>query len=95
MKRTTVYLKEEMDLALSQIAKRRGQAKAEIVREALAALVEQEDKNLNHDIPSWLGAGDSGGIGRAESDDEVLLELLEQEHEEILADWEARKQAHG
>ena len=87
-----MYLEEETDLALSQIAKQRGRAKAEIVREALTALIEREGKSPTA-IPSWLGAGDSGGMSHAESDDETLLELLEQEHQEILTSWEAQQKA--
>ena len=83
-----------MDLALSRIAKRRGQAKAEVVREALTVLVRQENASPDEEIPSWLGAGDSGGADWAERDEE-LLELLEEEHQEILASWEAQKKASG
>jgi predicted transcriptional regulator len=96
MKRTTVYLEEHIDLALSQIAKRRGQAKAELIREGLAALVEREQEaDMDEVMPSWVGAGDSGGQNVAERDEEVLLEQLEQEHKEILSSYdEEQKQAN-
>lgn len=93
MKRTTVYLEEEMDLALLQIAKRRGQAKAELIREGLAALIEREQEAVaDAALPSWVGAGDSGGSSWKDHDKE-LLELLEKDHEEGLASWDAAKKA--
>ena len=117
MKRLTVYLEDYLDLALARIAKQRGQSKAELVRETLAAFAEREQQaGADEAVPSWLGAGDSSvttvlgreeglrplprsvGLGRsgspgwAERDDEILLELLEREHEEILASYdEAQK----
>ena len=89
MKRTTVYLEEQTDLALSQIAKRRGQAKAELIRQALTAYIEREQKAVADEaVPSWVGAGNSGVSGWTD-DDRELLELLEKDHEEALASWDA------
>lgn len=109
MKQLTVYLEDYPDLALARIAKRRGQSKAELIRETLVAFAEREQQAGADDaVPSWLGAGDSSlttvlgreegprllprsvGLGRsgspgwAERDDEILLELLERDHEEVL-----------
>jgi predicted transcriptional regulator len=96
MKRTTVYLEEQMDLALSQIAKRRGRAKAELIREGLAALIHQEQQALSAEgVPSWVGAGDSGGVNDAEHDEDVLLELLEAEYEEILTSYDEQQKKAG
>lgn len=96
MKRTTVYLEEQMDLALSQIAKRRGRAKAELIREGVAALISQEQKVLaDEGVPPWLGAGDSGGVYDAEREEDVLLELLEAEYKEILTSYDEEQKKAG
>ncbi len=94
MKRTTVYLEEQTDLALSQIAKWRGQAKAELIREALAALIEREQESPRP-LPRSVGMGHSGMSNWAERDEEILLELLEQDHQEIVADYEARQKSRA
>ncbi len=94
MKRTTVYLEEQTDLALSQIAKRRGQPKAELIRQALAAFIEREQESPRP-LPRSVGMGRSGMSNWAERDEEILLELLEQDHEEIVADYEARQKSRA
>lgn len=85
MKRTTVYLEEQTDLAPSQTAKRRGQAKAEIIREALTALVEREQESPRP-LPRSVGMGRSGVANWDERDKEILLE---RDHQETVADYEA------
>ena len=46
-------------------------------------------------MPRSVGMGHSGMSNWAEQDEEILLELLEQDHEEIVADYEAgRKVEH-
>ena len=90
MKRTTIYLEESADLALSQIAKRRGQAKAELIREGVASLIKPEQQ-VSRPLPRSVGMGRSGSPDWAERDEETLLELLEKEYEETVADYEARQ----
>lgn len=99
MKRTTVYLEEEMDFALSQLAKRRQRAKAELLREALANFIAQQKVADKQDIPSWLGGGDSRAErGLQESaetegaqEDVLYQEHLEREYESIVASYERTK----
>lgn len=43
-------------------------------------------------FPRSVGMGRSSLPNGAERDEEILLELLEKEHEEIIADYEARQQ---
>lgn len=93
MKRTTVYLEEELDLAFSRLARQRRQPKAALLREALSSfLAAQEDRG---GVPSWLGAGDSS---RNETVREGLVgdetdygEHLEREYEEILESYKRSK----
>lgn len=93
MKRTTVYLEELTDFSLSQIAKQRGTSKAELIRQALTALVEREQRAAADEAePSWLGAGASGRADAREYDAE-LLELLERDHEDALASYDAARKA--
>ncbi len=93
MKRTTVYLEEATDLKLSQIAKQRGTSKAELIRQALTALIERERQGAADEAaPSWLGAGASGRADAREYDAE-LLELLERDHEDALASYDAARKA--
>ena len=89
MKRTTVYLEEQTDLNLSQLARQQGRSKAELIREALGAYTRQQ--SCNQDMPSWVGAGRSGIPDLAERDEELLGEIYEERHARILADWEARE----
>lgn len=42
MRKTTVYLPDELKRALAELAARRGQSEADIVREALSALTTAE-----------------------------------------------------
>jgi predicted transcriptional regulator len=94
MKRTTVYLEEATDLALSRLAKQRQQAKAELLREALSQFIAQHERAESQDVPLWLGAGDSG-LDRAaqevEQDGARYAEHLEREYEEILSSYEQSK----
>jgi Arc/MetJ-type ribon-helix-helix transcriptional regulator len=43
MQKTTVYIPDDLKRALSELAKRRGQSEAELIREALSALTAEQD----------------------------------------------------
>ena len=86
MKRTTVYLEEQTDLNLSQLARQQGRSKAELIREALKAYTRQQ-KHVEKPTPSWVGAGRSGIPDLAERDEELLGEIYEERHARIMADW--------
>ena len=74
MKRTTIFLPEELDRDLSVYAQRSGKPAAAIVREAIAAyIVESRD---THALPSFAGAFDSGHTDTAERHDALLFGAL-------------------
>lgn len=82
MKRTTVYLKEQTDLNLSQLARQQGRSKAELIRAALDEYVNIMLKEARP-VPDWVGMGDSGGARIAERDEELLQKGLAEEHERL------------
>lgn len=89
MKRTTVYLSEATDLTLTHLAQQQKRAKAELIREALHDYV--ESNATTRSLPQSVGMGRSGMPDLAERDEELLGQLLEEEHERIMADWNARQ----
>ncbi|WP_135257411.1 MULTISPECIES: CopG family transcriptional regulator [Thermus] len=76
MKRTTLYLPEELDLLLSQLARREGRSKAQLIREALERFAEAKREGV---LPSWVGVGESRDPGYIDRDEEELLRALEEE----------------
>lgn len=84
-----MYLDETTDLALTQLAKRRGRAKAELMREALASYLERQHTPCL--LPRSVGMGRSGVPDLAERDEELLAELYKEKHARITADWEAEQ----
>ena len=74
MKRTTIFLPEELDRDLSVYAQRSGRPAAAIVREAIAAyIVESRDGQV---LPSFAGVFDSGHTDTAERHDTLLFGTL-------------------
>lgn len=88
MKRTTVYLEEETDLNLSQIARQQGRAKAELIREALNVYVAQR---ASRTLPRSVGIGHSGVPDLAEHDEEILGELFEEKYAHIMEAEKVRR----
>jgi hypothetical protein len=70
MKRTTVYLPEETDLLLKRLARKAGRSQAELIREAIANYIGNENKPL----PPSVGMGASGRNDLSERDEELLWE---------------------
>jgi predicted transcriptional regulator len=69
MRKTTVYLPDDLDRALKAKAKRMGAPAAELLREAVRASLEGEDG------VRWPGSIGAGAAGRfAAADDEAVLE---------------------
>jgi len=91
MKRTTVYLDDRTDLELARLARQQGRSKAELIREALAAHVATAARE-SQGAPDWVGMVDSGGARIAERDEELFGKLLEEEYDQILTEWHARRQ---
>jgi Ribbon-helix-helix protein, copG family. len=74
MRRTTLYLPEEVDLELTRLARKKGRPKAELVREALWRYLQEEAQ-----VPAWVGLGASQDPSYIDRDEEVLAELLARE----------------
>jgi hypothetical protein len=68
MKSTVIYLAEETDLALQNLAKQKGKTSSEIIQEML-------DEHLLHkkkELPKCIGMGKSGMSDLSERVDELL-----------------------
>ena len=68
MKRTTVDLPEEANLALKGLVQKTGRSQAELIREAIEQYLSQESQPL----PRSVGMGSSGRNDLAEQDEELL-----------------------
>lgn len=90
MKRTTVYLEEDVDLELAELARQQDSSKAELIRKALNGFVKAE-RQENPPVPSWVGAGRSGQPDLAERDEEILAEILDEKHERIIKEWQEQE----
>jgi len=75
MRRTTLYLPEEVDL-VTRLARKKGRPKAELVREALWRYLQEEAQGQ---VPAWVGLGASQDPSYIDRDEEVLAELLARE----------------
>ena len=71
MKKTTIYLTDELDSGLDAISKRKHRPKADLIREALAEYIDDEEPVL----PRWIGMiKDDDGSLRSDNVDEWLKE---------------------
>ncbi len=77
-----MYLEEQTDLNLSQLARQQGRSKAELIRSALDKYVNGTLKETRP-VPDWVGMGDSGGARIAERDEELLQQGFAGEHERL------------
>jgi Ribbon-helix-helix protein, copG family len=68
MKKTTLYLDEETDLSLKQLARAKGQSQAEVIREALTAYAAGAERPR----PQGVGAYRSGRADVSERAEELL-----------------------
>ncbi|MBI4728235.1 MAG: CopG family transcriptional regulator [Acidobacteria bacterium] len=69
MVKTTVYLQEELKRGLSRLARRRGRTEADLIREAVARLVENQRPNRPR-LPLFSSSGEAT---LAERVDEALV----------------------
>lgn len=75
MKRTTVFLEEDLDRDVKALAERQGRPAAKLVREALAEYV---TRHRPHGLRlSFVGAGRSGRRDVAACHEEILAAELE------------------
>jgi hypothetical protein len=77
MKRTTIFVPEALERDLQLYARKMGKPTAAIVREALAAYI--AGKRPSMDLPSFVGAFDSGRSDTAERHEEILFRNLERD----------------
>jgi len=71
MKRTTIFVPEALERDLQIYARREGKATAAVVREALAAYLEQNAPSA--ELPSFAAAFDSGFTDTAERHEDILF----------------------
>jgi predicted transcriptional regulator len=71
MKRTTVYLEEDLNLELKHLADQQGRPQAELIREALRDYAQAN--RSSRAIPEWVGLGQSGVGNLSERVDELLF----------------------
>lgn len=74
MKRTTIFIPEDLERELQIYAGRAGKPVASVVREAIAAYI-VDDAGVST-LPSFAGAFDSGHTDTAERHDELLFKNL-------------------
>ena len=84
MKRTTIFLPEELEGDLRAIARRRQVAVAEVVREALGDYAARAKKRPAT-RPGFIAAGASGRSDVAERHEELLWESLGPHHDAMPA----------
>jgi hypothetical protein len=82
---TSVRLDPKTNRAIARLAKRRGQTKSEVVREAIGVLAQQnrawEQAKRPYDLIAHLiGCVDTGGASLSEKTGEKLATLLRQAH---------------
>jgi len=75
MKRTTIFLRDDLEADLRAIARRRQVAMAEVVREALSGYVARSKKRPAA-RPGFIGVGASGRSDVAERHEELLWASL-------------------
>ena len=74
MHRTQIYLPEELNQALDELARRRGTTKAELVRRAAQRLVDEELSPEQDPIWGIVGLGEGRGGNVSEEHDRYLSE---------------------
>ena len=72
MLRTTIYLDEDVALAIRQLSGQQRRSQAEIIREALRRYVKQANKRDKAPKPSGIGAYRSGRHDVSERAEELL-----------------------
>jgi hypothetical protein len=83
MKRTTIFIPEDLERDVQLYARREGKPTAAIVREALAAYI--AGKSPSSGLPSFAGAFDSGHTDTAERHEEILFRNLDTRRESTAA----------
>jgi predicted DNA-binding protein len=89
MKRTTIFVPEELERDLQLYANRDGRPAASLVREALAEYVAR--RRDEHALPSFAGRFASGHTDTAERHDELLFKTLEPHGEAFTTKRRKRK----
>ena len=74
MHRTQIYLPEELNSALDELARRQGTTKADLMRRAAQRLVEEETPVESDPLWGIVALGKSRGGSTAEEHDRALAE---------------------
>lgn len=99
MKRTTVYLSEEVDVELTRLAKEKNTSKAALVRQAVDTLVNtsataamlMDTPNKTETLPAWVGSVSNGHLDDVDQLDKHLGELYEADYREAIERQESRE----
>ena len=83
MKRTTIFVPEDLERDLQLYASRDGKPVASLVREALAEYI--ADRRVTHVLPSFAGQFASGHTDTAERHDALLFGALVPHEDEVSA----------
>lgn len=78
MLRTTVYLDEEVALAIRQLAERQKRSQADIIRDALARYLRQGERENANPSPPGVGAFRSGRSDVSEKAETILRNAAKQ-----------------
>lgn len=65
MRKTTIYLPDEVKVELEALARQTGQSEAELIRQAVTSLVEEHRRPL----PAIFGSASSGRVSGADSEE--------------------------
>jgi len=77
MLRTTIYLDEDVALAIRQLAVREQRSQAEIIREALRQYLKRAGKRRESPKPSGIGAYRSGRHDVSQRAEELLRQAAQ------------------
>lgn len=99
MKRTTVYLSEEVDIELTRLAKEKNTSKAALVRRAVDTFVNMsataamltDAPNKTGTLPAWVGSASHGHLDDVNQLDKYLGELYEADYREVLKSIERQE----
>jgi metal-responsive CopG/Arc/MetJ family transcriptional regulator len=75
LQRTTVYLEEDIAMAIRHVAESQNRSQAEIIREALAKYIKEVERKTRRPRISGVGAYRSGRSDVSERAEEILKEL--------------------
>jgi propanediol dehydratase small subunit len=103
MKRTTVYLSEEVDAELTRLAKEKSMSKAALVRQAVGTLVNTASTAATSTatltnmpstaatLPAWVGSVSNGHLDDVSQLEKYLGELYEADYRKTIESIERQE----